>query len=275
MNGVACGPGGDTGRVAFAQLFSRDPLDRPTTRAEIVGRLTGLLVGDSTALQRATRAWSGQQTRAAGEFLWSSDGGDVQVAVHPVLYPDDSHSVISLECPLGHLDLLELVDVLRGLGERVDADLGHLTVLGRQNGVLPTMYLTPLDLRRWLPEVWHGLLLGAPYSELIGSERIRHAPAHSVERNGPWGFWVQLHPWDAVADGRCEDDNDARREKVREHLGPDLFWRPDRRVYRTPHFGVTPSSPSARDPGSGSATATPAHRPHGPGPLRVSDRETR
>lgn len=254
MDGVAVTPavsGADEAeRVAFAQLFTREPLDHPVTRADIVARLADLVPGAGAALRRATLGRTDRGPSVSGDLLGSSDDGRVQAAVHPVLHPGDLHAVVSLECPLDRVDLPELVGVVRSLGERILADLGQVTVLGPEDGVVPTMYLTPRDLRRWLPEVWHGLLLGPPYVELVGRDRIRGAPAHAVEPNGA-GTWIQLAPWAEVADGSGDGGHGRRRDEVRDHLGEDLFWHPERRVYRTPDFGTAPASPAV--PGTGRA----------------------
>lgn len=223
------------GEAVFAQLFTRDRLLAEATRTEVATRLTGLLPSDGTTMPRLAREWQGDPRRH-GEFLWSGDGGRVQAAINPICHPGDTHSVISLECPLDQVDPDEVARVLRELGERLAADFGQLTVLGPSEGVLPTMYLTPADLSRWLPEVWHALLLGAPYVELIGADRIRAAPAAVLERVGAHAFWVGLGPLSVAGTEPARRAEQRHRDAVRDHLCPDLFWRPDRRVCRTPRF---------------------------------------
>lgn len=226
--------------AVFVQLFTRDPLVQEATRALVLARLARLLPAMGSTPQRGFRTRP-ESLSERQDFLWTGEDGAIQAAVNPVFYPTDTHSVISLEIPLRLVDTGELVAFVRELGESLDADFGYVTVLAEHEGVLPTMYLTQLDLRRWLPEVWHGLLLGGPYLELIGADRIRRTPAHTVARSGPHAFWVQLGP---LVVSRREPEQQAerdRRETVRDHLGPDLFWRPDRRVYRTPAFA--PSGP--------------------------------
>lgn len=235
-------------RVAFAQLFTREPLDRPVTRADVVARLADLVPDAGAALRRAVRGRTDRGPSVPGQLLGSSDDGRVQVAVHPVIHHGDLHAAVSLECPLDRVDLPDLVGAVRSLGERVRADLGQVTVLGPEDGVVPTMYLAPRDLRRWLPEIWHGLLLGPPYVELIGRDRIRRAPVHAVEPNGAGGTWIELAPWAELADGSHDAGHAVRRDQVRDHLGEDLFWHPERRVYRTPAFG--PSAASRAVPGT-------------------------
>ncbi|MGQ0482673.1 MAG: hypothetical protein ACT4O0_16815 [Pseudonocardia sp.] len=263
-----------TAAAAFVQLFTRDPLARESTRALVLARLTSLLPSVGTTLQRDFRARP-EQPADRQDFLWSGAGGALQAAVNPIFYPSDSHSVISLEVPLRLVDADELVRFVRELGEHLDADFGYATMLTEQDGVLPTMYLTQRDLRRWLPEVWHGLLLGGPYVDLIGAETIRSSPAQVVARNGPRGFWVQLGP---LTPSRGEAEQRAeqhRRELVRDHLGADLFWRPDRRVYRTPAFGRPAGTrqPAGTQPPSGPPTngALATHTATRPGIARPTD----
>ncbi|HEY9415151.1 MAG TPA: hypothetical protein VIQ30_10360 [Pseudonocardia sp.] len=248
--------------AVFVQLFTRDPLVHGTAMLQVLSRLNGLLPSDDTTLQRTVRACL-EQPAEHREFLWSSAGGALQAAVNPIFYPSDSHSVISLEVPLHLVDADELVRFVRDMGERLDADFGYATVLTELGGVLPTMSLTQLDLRRWLPEEWHGLWLGGPYLDLIGAERIRGAPAYTVERHGPRGFWLQLGPLTPARSSAERQAEQDHREQVRDHLGPDLFWRPDRRVYRTPTF----ARPAGR-PAEGTLTAHPAIRP---GSTRTTD----
>ncbi len=241
--------------AVFVQLFTRDPLVHGAAMNQVLSRLSSLLPSDDTTLQRSVRACLEQPTERR-DFLWSGAGGALQAAVNPIFYPSDSHSVISLEIPLHLVDTDELVRFVREFGERLDADFGYTTVLTEHGGVLPTMSLTQLDLRRWLPEEWHGLWLGGPYLDLIGAERIRGAPADTVERSGPRAFWLQLGPLTPArgpVERQAEQDH---REQVRDHLGPDLFWRPDRRVYRTPTFARPAGHPT-----NGTLTAHPATRP--------------
>lgn len=228
----------DRDRVAYAQVFFRDPLIGQAARAGVTHRLADGFARRGTEVRRAMSRWSSQRTGTSDEFLWSSADGTAQVAVHPGRHEDDPHWVVAVELPLQDTDLPTLARTVRDLGEWVAADFGHLTVLGDEDGVRPTMYLTSRDLRRWLPEVWHGLLFGPPYVDLIGEQRIRRAPAHAVEPTGPRRFWVALSDWDAVASADEAGEVDARRQAVHAHLGKDLFWRPDRRVYRTPGFAA-------------------------------------
>jgi hypothetical protein len=228
------GPG-----AVFAQLFTRDPLVREATRAEVAARLTALLPSAGTTMPRVAREWAGRST---GDFQWSDTGGRLQAAVQPVLHRGDTHSVISLECPLDRIDPGRVARFHRELGERLDADFGQLTALGPHDGVLPTMYLSPRDLRRWLPEEWHALYLGPPYVELIGADRIRGAPAATVDRIGSRAFWLGLDPLRPAATESDRRAERARRDAVRDHLGADLFWRPDRRVCRTPRCPVGPGT---------------------------------
>lgn len=224
-------------RVAYAQVFFRNPLLGSSARAGLAHRIADGLAVHGTELRRVMGRWAQGSASRPDDFQWNSVDGAAQVAVHPG-HRDNQHCAVAVECPVHSIDLPTLARAVRDLGEWAGADFAHLTVLGDENGVRPTMYLTSRDLSRWLPEIWHGLLLGPPYVDLIGADRIRRAPAHAVEATGQRRFWVGLDAWEAVASD--DGDVDAHRRDVCAHLGPDLFWQPERRIYRTPEFAMDP-----------------------------------
>ncbi len=68
------------------------------------------------------------------------------------------------------------------------------------------------------------MFFGRPYVEEIGRERLLSAPAYRVEAIGEAGVAIQLteDPFDAL---RFEAPFLEARERVKHHLGEDLFFR--------------------------------------------------
>jgi hypothetical protein len=83
-----------------------------------------------------------------------------------------------------------------------------------------------------IPELLWGTVLGPGYVAMAGGARaVESAPAAAVERLGPDTYWLQITaaPTDPLADWPAFD---AARQKVKRHLGEDLFWAPGRATRR-------------------------------------------
>jgi len=90
----------------------------------------------------------------------------------------------------------------------------------------PYLSLSGELLTSGLPNLYWGNLLGDPWVDEIGADRIASAPAHRVEEvlPGRWVLQLTERPSDVLADWAGFS---ALRERVKEHLGADLFRRDD------------------------------------------------
>lgn len=93
----------------------------------------------------------------------------------------------------------------------------------------------------FLRDLYWANVFGPPYTELFGADRLRTAPAADVTELRPGYFYVQLTG--SILD-LCEPDalpgNQAARDAVKKHLGPDCFYQPgkDAGSHRAPSFRI-------------------------------------
>ncbi|MBN9097943.1 MULTISPECIES: hypothetical protein [unclassified Pseudonocardia] len=232
----------------IAQVFTRDPLIGADALARLFsilarhvpGAIPGLRSpGDGGGSARAVRSVHGSP---GGEIFWESRApGRVRGGVHPMFYPTDTHATITLECDAAAAGPDGLAGFVREVSSTFGADFGYVDVLPGADGPDGEppgfVYLTPQNLRAWLPEMWWGTVLGPAYVDLIGGDVVASAPAHEVTRLGPATYWLQLtehlesRPTDA-------DPLDLPRRDVAEHLGETLFWKAGRTSFVAPRFPV-------------------------------------
>jgi hypothetical protein len=229
-----------------AQVFTRDPLTGAGTLARLLsilarhapGAVPGPRGGGGPA--RALRSTHGEPP---GEIFWESPSPiRVRGGVHPMFYPTDTHATVTLECDAAAAGPDALVGFVREASTAFGADFGYVDVLHGAAAVngepLDFVYLTPHNLRAWLPEIWWGMVLGPAYVDLIGDDVVAAAPAHEVTRIGPATYWLQLTdhleqpPTGADPLGR-------QRREVAAHLGERLFWKAGRTAFVAPRFAAT------------------------------------
>lgn len=130
----------------------------------------------------------------------------------------------------------------------------------------------PLNLRlttnflvNGVPDLFWITLLGLPYVELLGEERIRSAPAHRVEKLQDGSYLLQLteHLGDCISKPKYLQ---SRRKAVKQHLGESAFgygemWEDEPRLVPTFHL----ADGDIRTPGS-----TPWDNPRHP-PMPVDE----
>jgi hypothetical protein len=106
----------------------------------------------------------------------------------------------------------------------------------RSDGPKPMLQLTARSLTESLPNLYWAQVLGGPWVDLFGPDRIAATPAHRVAQVAPGRWLVQLteHLSDVVEDHARFD---AVRETCKQHLGADAFYSPERGPsgsYRSP-----------------------------------------
>jgi hypothetical protein len=171
------------------------------------------------------------------------------------------HSSFLIATESGGTTQRGLVDLVKHLGARAGADWGLLHLLTDkeiERGVASDsvvaldrkhsrwrLSITTHQLKRYLPDLYWGTLFGPPYVRLFGRDRLLSAPAHLVEELAPELFYLQLS--DDLADLQTSFEAvDQARQRVKEHLGSDCFFRGelgrDHR-YRVPQFSFPATAP--------------------------------
>lgn len=124
---------------------------------------------------------------------------------------------------------------------RPHALLSDFTLFGTGLSVV-----TPL-LRHWLPDMPWATVFGPAYVRMFGKERVLSAPVHLVKELGPETVYLQLTPKLEDIEERFDEVMTAR-ERVKQHLGADAFFQPEKaydwrehpemagKVFRVPEF---------------------------------------
>lgn len=155
------------------------------------------------------------------ELIWRGRGAKVEGMTFRPIGPHLRYGVVSIAADLAGSSWERAVHVAQDLGLAFDAVYGvvHLGIVQpwHKHGEEPSLSLNQFDLREGLRLYW-GTLLGSPYVNLYGADRITSAPAYAVEQLGPELFWVQLT--DRLEDVRTRSDDVAEAAvAVKEHLG--------------------------------------------------------
>lgn len=228
----------------IAQVFTRDPLTATGTLPRLFSVLArhapGAVPGPRSGGGGSARALRSARGGPGEEVSWESPSpGRVRGGVHPMFYPTDTHATITLECDTTAAGADGLAGFVREAAATFGADLGYLDVLPGANGPDGEppgfVYLTPQNLRAWLPEIWWGTVLGPAYVELIGGDVVASAPAHQVSRLGQATYWLQLTEHLKPRPNGA-DPLDLPRRDVAEHLGETLFWKAGRTSFVAPRF---------------------------------------
>jgi len=175
---------------------------------------------------------------AEDELLWRGRGAKVEGWVAKP-HARRRYGLVHLGADSRKLDVDQAVTVLERLGLAFEADYGflHLVTPRDQDGAAPgsvqyvaddepNLFVAEHRLGQWLPDLYWANLLGPPYVELFGRERILSAPAHLVEQIGPELYYLQLS--ERLDDLRARwDDLAAVRVEVKRHLGGNAFWSPE------------------------------------------------
>jgi hypothetical protein len=164
------------------------------------------------------------------------------------------HAIVVFCNELGAAPQEHLLNFLAAASLRLKADFAylHLTTepelhLGRANNTAiklnkqgtSFMFSVPsVDLQRRIPDLYWATVLGAPYLNLFGNERVLSSPAYSSVRLSDNAVLLQLT--EKLAD--VEQNYEAFchvRSDVKTHLGKDAFFSPAKEYshfYRVPEF---------------------------------------
>lgn len=185
--------------------------------------------------------WERSHPSVSGSFSWSRG---------------HQHTAIWLRASWRDAPMQELTRVFRSWASQLTADFGLLHVLTpadvergtRSNSVhyedkarrRPFLSVFGPQLLRYCPDLYWATVLGPPYVELFGRERVKSSPAYRVEELVPDVFYIQLteHPNDVVADFERFDN---LRQRVKLHLDGDAFFDTSfgpEHVYRVPRFSL-------------------------------------
>jgi hypothetical protein len=192
--------------------------------------------------------WKRDRPRVSGSFFWSGDKDGTTV-----------------EVSAGQQDSLvtELTGLLQRWAVQLRADFGLLHVLtaadirvGVQSGAVQHLdkegrrsVLTVFrrHLRRYCPNLYWATIVGPPYVELFGRERVRSLPAYQVEELAPDLFYVQLT--EQIGDVRERPGEfEAARDRAKAHLGGDAFFEVALgrdHGYRVPQFQLLTGLPDS------------------------------
>ena len=189
------------------------------------------------------------------ELMWKGVGARANGMIFRPRGPRERYGVILVDADPVEVDASRAIMLLERLGLAFDGVYGFLHLatrpdlkgaapasVGYLDGV-PLLSTPEIQLRRWLPDLYWGNLLGPPYVELFGRERIESAPAHTVKQVGPDLYYLQLSEqledlrdrWDEVA---------AVRAAVKQHLGANAFWDTalgEEHPYDVPAFAAPPA----------------------------------
>ena len=81
-------------------------------------------------------------------------------------------------------------------------------------------------LRRWIPDLFWGTIFGPAYVDFFGRDYLLRAPGHIVEEIAPHVVYLQLS--DSIYDMVERFDKvSVVRQRVKEYIGVDSFWRTD------------------------------------------------
>jgi hypothetical protein len=167
--------------------------------------------------------------------------------------PDQWHGTVTVAGPAAAAEQPGLLAALRVLALATSADYAHLHVLTAAD-----LAAAPADVVRQsehlavtggdgfgdsgLPYLWWGTLLGPPWTGLFDERHLAATPAAVVEPVAPGLWWLQL-TGDVLDPVRAPAAVEAARQRVVDHLGPDLFgtWRaPAARIPVLPPFPADP-----------------------------------
>jgi hypothetical protein len=161
------------------------------------------------------------------------------------------HSTLIFRFQPASVKQSQLVDFLIAASQDLRSDFACIHLLtptelerGRANNTVTALdkarkklrfFISSVDIQQRLPDLYWATVLGAPYSEMIGRDRLISAPS----------FVAKSLPNDSVLIQMTENLLDVElhpsafddiRSQVKEHLGVEAFFRPNVTAYRAPSF---------------------------------------
>lgn len=164
------------------------------------------------------------------------------------------HSTWILRADADAANQAELIEFLKAASVALRADFGCLHLLtsfelerGRASKVVSALdkkgtklrfMVASKDLQERIPDLFWATVLGSPYVDLLGRDRLLSAPAYLAESLRSATVLLQMTERLSDVGERTDVFNDAR-SRVRAHLGEDVFYQPreiDANCYRAPQF---------------------------------------
>jgi hypothetical protein len=172
--------------------------------------------------------------------------------------PDQWHGTVTIAGPAATAGQPGLLAALPVLALATSADYAHVHVLTADDlaAAPPGVVRQAEHLAvaggdgfgdSGLPYLWWGTLLGPPWAGLFDEQYLAATPAAVVEPVAPGLWWLQL-TGDVLDPVRAPAAVEAARQRVVDHLGPDLFgtWRaPAARIPVLPPFPADPEPAAA------------------------------
>jgi hypothetical protein len=229
--------------LAF-QLMTANALDGPAVMRTVEARAPELLptrIGNrEPAVERFS--WDRlQQLWSGGEDLVWRVGGRRSSGEAQIMRPleRDPFAYVSMHVDPSVTTTAHIVDLLLGLHEQLGSTYGFVHPIteddrGRAgpqepfiNADDPFLLVTADDLQLALPTLFWANVIGLPFVDLIGRDRLLAAPVHRATELGHGAVYLQLTPELAdIADAYPAFDR-VRAQAI-EHLGRDAFYDPAR-----------------------------------------------
>jgi hypothetical protein len=150
------------------------------------------------------------------------------------------------------VEVSDLVQFVHAASRDLQADLGCIALLtpteiefGYKNGTVSPVnvkrtqfnfFIAGHRLQKYLPDIYWLTTFGPPYLDMFGRDRLLSAPVFKAEALDAEHVSLQLTP--KLRDLEVNPDGyEWVKRRVKEHLGADAFFDPDRRgECRVPNF---------------------------------------
>jgi len=192
----------------------------------------------------------------ASGFTWKRRRPAAAGGIHPATGPRPVHGWLTFRVKHYMREVEEIISFFKECCRYVEADFASLhqmtegdvergkanrtfAFLNRQR-TIHSLLVTTYMLEKNIPDLYWGTVLGRPYVELFGRERILSSPAAQVEELTDGVFYLQLT--DDIRDLETRFDHvEAVRQSIKEHLGRDAFFDEALgldHTYRVPFFSL-------------------------------------
>ncbi|MEW6736291.1 MAG: hypothetical protein AB1489_33670 [Acidobacteriota bacterium] len=178
-------------------------------------------------------------------FLWTRQHPSVEGNIW--MRDTRAHGTIYISAESRWLDLIKIEEFFKQVSILVNTDFAYIHILTKQEAksVIEDELLMPFRqgvtthlLRKYLPNICWGTVLGPPYVRLFGRKQIFSAPAYKVVELAQETFYIQLS--ENLSDLKSRySEIDAVRQQVKKHLNNNAFFDPQAEVdhkYNVPEF---------------------------------------
>jgi hypothetical protein len=189
------------------------------------------------------QAWSPPTGEGADRYVtWRGSGPGRPTTSIKRRTPRELHSYLAVEVAPADVEQSHAVALIRSLSSQLTVDYGAIHVPGPLDLIRPlnpaisltgngsdtgdessTLTVHVNQLRCYLPDLWWGNIFGPALVELVGRDRLAHAPAEiSVPlTDDTWYLQVSAGVHDSITD---PDGFETARARIKAHLGRDLWW---------------------------------------------------